>query len=186
MPFIKLYCSGISDTNYYIPTVGFLFVLNGLLYNMKTPQGMLVISAGLYRETRWQSTIQGLIIIVFGIALVPKFGIIGILLANIISNLYRDIDLMFFIPKNLTKLPVSNIAKRYIKIIVLSLLIVFIGTSIRLHINSYFDFAICGVIYCLIACTLVLIYDVLFDIKYMKKILNRFKIILRIDKIWKK
>ena len=118
MPFIKLYCANINDANYYIPIVGALFVINGLLYNIKTPQGMLVISAGLYKETRVQSTIQGLIIIIFGVLLVPKFGIIGILIANILSNIYRDIDLMFFIPKNLTKLPVLNTLKRFIKIIV--------------------------------------------------------------------
>jgi lipoprotein-anchoring transpeptidase ErfK/SrfK len=67
MPFIKLYTAGITDVNYNIPLIGFLFTLNGLFYSLKTPQGMLVISAGLYRETRWQVTIQGLIAVVSGV-----------------------------------------------------------------------------------------------------------------------
>lgn len=178
MPFIKLYCMNIKDANYYIPIIGFLFVLNGLLYNMKTPQGMLVISAGLYKETKMQSTIQGLIIIVFGILLVPKYGIIGILIANILSNIYRDIDLMFFIPKNLTKLPVTNTTKRYLKIIILSIIIVLTGKSISINIDSYFDFIKSGFLYCIIALAIILIYDFILDRQYLIKILKRFKVIL--------
>lgn len=178
MPFIKLYCSNITDANYYLPVVGFLFVLNGLIYNLKTPQGMLVISAGLYKETRIQSTIQGLIIITFGILLVPKYGIIGILIANILSNLYRDIDLMFFIPKKLTKLPVTNILVRYIKIAVLSVVIVLLCSSLSFNINNYLDFVIYGALYCLIGSIIIIIYDILFDRVYLLKILNRIKIIL--------
>jgi len=59
MPFIKIYTKGVTDINYDVPLIGFLFVLNGLLYNIKTPQGMLVISAGLFKETKVQTTIQG-------------------------------------------------------------------------------------------------------------------------------
>src|SRR5699024_9171138 len=94
MPFVSIYTNGINDTNYILPLVGFLFVLDGLLYSMKNPQGMLVLSAGLFKETRLQATIQGLILIVLGIVLTYKFGLIGVLVASIISNLYRLIDLL--------------------------------------------------------------------------------------------
>ena len=66
MPFIRLYTAGITDVNYDLPLIGFLITLNGLLFSLKTPQGMLVISAGLYRETRVQVTIQGLIAVAAG------------------------------------------------------------------------------------------------------------------------
>lgn len=116
MPFIRIYTSGITDVNYVLPLIGFLFVLNGLLYNIKTPQGMLVISAGMYKETRWQTTIQGVIAVIGGVSLAPFFGVAGVLLGSILSNIYRDIDLMFFIPRNLTKLPVRKTFYRIIRI----------------------------------------------------------------------
>ena len=178
MPFIKLYCANINDANYYIPIVGVLFVINGLLYNIKTPQGMLVISAGLYKETRVQSTIQGLIIIIFGVLLVPKFGIIGILIANILSNIYRDIDLMFFIPKNLTKLPVLNTLKRFVKIILLFVIIVLFGSIINYNINNYFDFIIAGIIYCSLGALIIIISDYIFERDYLRKIIQRIRLIL--------
>jgi O-antigen/teichoic acid export membrane protein len=102
MPFIKIYTSGITDVEYYYPALGMLFVMNGLLYNIKTPQGMLVISAGMFQETKIQTTIQGAIAIILGLLLVRPFGLIGIMIGLCASNLYRDIDLLFFVPRNIT------------------------------------------------------------------------------------
>lgn len=113
MPFVKLYTAGVTDANYYVPAIGVLIVLDGLLYNLKTPQGMLIISAGQYKETRVQVTIQGAIAILGGALLALKFGIIGILIASILSNLYRDIDLLFYIPKNITGLPIKDTLRRW-------------------------------------------------------------------------
>lgn len=83
MPFIRIYTMGISDVNYDLPSIGFLIVLNGFLYSLKTPQGMLVISAGLYRETRLQTTIQGAIALLGGAILAPVWGLHGILIGSI-------------------------------------------------------------------------------------------------------
>lgn len=118
MPFIRLYTRGITDTNYNLPIIGFLFVLNGLLNNLKTPQGMLVISAGLFKETRAQTTLQAGIAIVFALLLVKTWGLTGIILGSIFSNLYRVFDLLFFIPKNVTKLKPSLSAYRIFRLFV--------------------------------------------------------------------
>lgn len=118
IPFVKLYTAGIHDINYNLPLIGFLFTLNGLLNNLKTPQGMLVISAGHYQETRVQMTIQGLIILIGGLVFVQFWGLAGILLGSILANIYRDIDLLFYIPRNLTKLRVRISFYRMIRVII--------------------------------------------------------------------
>lgn len=112
MPFISIYTDGITDVDYLRPILGILFMVNGFLYNVKTPQGMLVMSAGLFKETQMQNVIQAALIIVPGIILVPKYGVVGILIAMIISNVYRNIDLIFFIPKYVTKLSPWNTIRR--------------------------------------------------------------------------
>lgn len=104
LPFIQIYTTSITDANYRLPWFGFMCVLNGLLYHLKTPQGMLVISAGMYRQTRWQSTTQALIAAIGGLLGAYFWGLYGIMAGLILSNIYRDIDLLFFIPKHLTKL----------------------------------------------------------------------------------
>ena len=60
---------------------------------------MIVISAGLYKETRWRSTTQALLIVIPGIVLTHFFGVAGMMAALCLSNIYRTIDLLFFIPK---------------------------------------------------------------------------------------
>jgi O-antigen/teichoic acid export membrane protein len=113
-PFIKLYTKGINDIDYNSVTLCFLFVFSAFCYNLKNPQGMMVISAGLYKETRLQASIQAGLLFVVGIILTPLFGLSGILIALIISDIYRVIDLMLFIPKNVTKLSYKSTLKRIV------------------------------------------------------------------------
>lgn len=178
MPFIKLYTEGITDVNYNIPLVGILFVINGLLYNIKTPQGMLVISAGMYKETKIQTTIQGLIIVVIGIPLTILYGLPGIIIASILSNLYRVIDLLIFIPKRLTKTPIINTLKKQIKIFIIGTLICIIGFNLPLKINNYFEWTFFATILMVISCIILFIYDRIFHNDNLKKLFLRIKMIL--------
>lgn len=176
MPFINIYTSNINDINYNIPIVGFLFVLNGFLYNIKTPQGMLVISAGMYKETRWQTTIQGLISVVFGVIFAKFLGIKGVLIGSILSNVYRDIDLLFFIPKKLTKLPVMYTFVRILRLI-LSVLIIYIPfIFIKLNINNYIQWLLNAILVVIYATIVVVTIGIIFD---KKEILNIYKRIIR-------
>ena len=179
MPFVALYTTGISDANYYLPIVGALFVINGFLYNLKTPQGMLVISAGMYKETRKQSTIQGLIILVLGFTLAPFLGIVGVLIASIVSNIYRDIDLLIFIPKKLTHLPIRETLKKQIKSIILAISIIVTCYIIKFDINSYFDWFVFAILCCIIALIEVATFDLIFCKKDLKNILDRIKQLFR-------
>ena len=176
LPFVKIYTKGITDTNYILPLISFLMVLNGLLYNIKTPQGMLVISAGLYKETRIQTIIQALIIVILGIILTPIFGLAGVLIASCISNLYRDIDLIFYIPKNVTKIPVIETLKR-IGILVLNTIIIVVPCLLLLNIeaDSYLQWAFYALGVTLYAIIIVVISAVLFDRKQFKSVLLRIK-----------
>lgn len=162
MPFIRIYTDGIIDANYNQPILGALSVINAYLYNIKTPQGMLVISAGLYKETRWQSTIQVLLIVIPGMILTPILGIAGIILALMISNLYRDIDLILYIPKTVTKLPVWYSIKNLLISNAAFLLSVFcMSFLITEKMSDYFEWALYSVltvvvvalIWCIIAVT---------------------------------
>lgn len=138
-PFIKLYTADITDINYIVPMYGFLFTLNGLLYNIKTPQGMLIISAGMYKETRWRSTVQAGIIVVMGIALAPFYGLYGIMVALCASNLYRTIDLLMFVPKYITKLSLWCTAKRMLRLLLCTVIIILIFSRVELIISTYVE-----------------------------------------------
>lgn len=175
IPFITLYTKGVHDTNYIFPFLGFLFILNGLLDNLKTPQGMLVISAGLYRQTRGQSTIQALLMICFGFPLGKIYGIVGVLIGMIVANIYRDIDLLFFIPQNVTKLSYKNTLYK----ILLSLFTFFISYCLSLKLtiycDNYMDWAFYGIFLTLTIGIWIVSINLLFDKNNVKDILSRFR-----------
>ena len=173
MPFIRIYTSGVTDINYNVPLIGFMFVLNGLLYNLKTPQGMLVISAGMFRETRVQTTVQGLIAVVLGLALAPFIGIYGVLVASILSNIYRDIDLLFFIPRNLTKLPVIETAKRMFRVGINVVIIWIPFIYFDINPNGYLEWVINAIIVGIYASLVVVVTSFIFDRVAFKGSYNR-------------
>lgn len=111
--FISIYTHG-SDVSYYYPIFAFLLILNGLAYNIKNPFGMLVFSTGKYKETRMATTIQGMIELFGGIVLSLLWGLNGLVIASILSNVYRDIEFLFFAPNNLTHIPAIHTIKLWL------------------------------------------------------------------------
>lgn len=179
MPFIKLYTIGITDVNYNMPLLGFMMVLNGYLYQIKTPQGMLVISAGMYKETKWRTLTQGLIAFVGGAILAFLFGIYGIMLAAILSNLYRDIDLCFFASKYITGLnpmfTIKNVAKSLLQMCLITIPFYFI----KLNITSWLGWIFYACVVALYAGIVVLIIVLIFDRTLLKGIFKRIKNIFK-------
>lgn len=180
MPFIKVYTFGISDINYNLPILGFLFVLNGLLYNIKTPQGMLVISAGLYKETKKQTIIQGILAIVLGAILAKYIGIYGVIIGSIISNLYRDVDLVMFIPKNVTKLDYRITIKRIFRIFLSVFISTFLLKYIEFKSENLIEWMLLAFIVSVLVTMLSLILNFIFDKKEFLNVINRLRKVILI------
>jgi len=177
LPFIDVYTSGITDQNYHMPLLGLFMVINGLLFNIKTPQGMLVISAGLFRETRLQTTIQGIICIAGSLIFVHFFGLVGILIGPILSNLYRDIDLIIFIPKNVTHLKILSTIKRVSRIVLLvPLIVITFSILTKFETTDYYDIFILGTTAVLYSTILVIAVNYLLDKTILDSVLKRLKI----------
>ena len=182
-PFIKLYTSGITDADYSNVLIGILFVFDGFFYNLKTPQGMLIISAGMYRETRWRSLTQALIILIGGIILVPLLGLKGVVIASITANLYRTIDLLFFVPKYITHLPVWNTLKRQSLCIIFLSIIVYISTTIKLSfISNYLYWCCISLVFFICFLLIILFFFLLMDKTVLYELYARLKVLIRKEK----
>lgn len=173
MPFIRVYTRGITDINYDLPVIGFLFVLNGLLYNLKTPQGMLVISAGLFKETKIQTTVQGAIAVIVGIILAPTLGIAGVLIGSILSNIYRDINLLFYIPKNVTNLSYKKTLKRILRIGISIILIWIPFLFLTIDPTGYLSWAVNAMFISIYSVFIVVLINLVFEKATMQSVLTR-------------
>ena len=175
MPFIRLYTRNITDINYYIPAIGWLIVINGLLYSLKTPQGSLVISAGMYRETRWQTTVQGIIAILLGAILASVWGLEGILLGFIISNIYRVIDLVIFVSKYITEMPPLKTIKR-ILISIFNFIFIWIAFRfVDINVTSYYGWAKYATFVSLIVVFIIILVGFITDKEDMANVIYRLR-----------
>ena len=173
IPFIRIYTSEVTDIQYDVPLIGVLFVASGLLYNLRTPQGMLVVSAGMYRETRLQTIIQIVILIILGIVLTPFMGIYGVLLAAIISEIYRDIDWMIFVPRHITHLPIRDSAKRMLFVLVGIAIIWLPFNYIHLAPQNYLYWAVDAIAVGVYACAVVIAMSLIFERKVFREVVYR-------------
>lgn len=179
-PFISLYTKGVSDADYILPVLGAMCVLNGFLYNLKTPQGMLVVSAGMYRQTRWQSTAQGLIALFGGLIGVQFFGLYGIIGGLMLSNIYRDMDLLFFVPKRITKLSHLRTVKHIAAALTAMTPVLFIFAKHRFEVSGFADWIFKGFAVTAVLSLWALLVNLAFDCKNMINVYKRVKsIILR-------
>lgn len=179
MPFVKLYTLGITDADYNMPLLGFLMVLNGYLYQIKTPQGMLVISAGMYKETKYRTLTQGLIALVGGAILAFPLGVYGIMIAAILSNLYRDVDLCFFASKYITGVSPLFTIKNTLKSALQTFIIVIPFAFIKLNVTSWLSWILNACLVSVYACIVIAIFLVVFDNSILKSILQRLKRMLK-------
>lgn len=151
LPFISIYTKSFDDAaHYFIPSLAFLIVANGICYSIKMPQSMLMISAGMYKEQRWRSTIQAAVIIGGGCLLAPFLGINGIIIASICSNVYRTIDLLIYVPRHITGNSIPRTARRMIMVFVDIVIIYLPRLFIKYTPSNYFawiGFALCFAVY---------------------------------------
>lgn len=174
-PFVTLYTHGVHDANYQQPLLGFLMTLNILFYNLKNPQGMLVIAGGLFKETRVQTTIQGVIAIVAGLIGGKLWGVYGIVIGIIMSNIYRDIDLIFFIPKHVTRLPVRRSVLKLLTMCVAIVVSYAVVSFIGLSCSTWLRWMVAGLVYAVVALIITSVIYILFYPRLVKELVIQLK-----------
>lgn len=89
IPFIRIYTAGVHDVEYSVPVYAVLFAVNCWVNNSYTPQAIMIRAGGFFREVRIQTMIQTVLSVVLSLVLTPLYGIRGLLVSLIVSNLVR-------------------------------------------------------------------------------------------------
>lgn len=99
-PFISLYSAQFNDaTNYVRVELVVLFTLAGVLQAIRQPALTVICAAGHYKQTQGRAVVELIISLVFSLALTPKFGIVGVMIAMCMSYLYRTTDIILYSAK---------------------------------------------------------------------------------------
>lgn len=173
LPFVQIYTAGVTDCNYNRPLIAFLFVVNAIFYGIKNPQGTLINSAGLFKETKMQTLTQALIAIVGGIILAKPLGLAGVLSARILSNIYRDFDLLIYMPR---KIGYISMRKSFVRagLLLLECAVICIPfVFISLEPTSYLEWVAIGCVVFIYSILVVCGFGVLFDREDLKALRSR-------------
>ena len=171
--FIRLYTSGITDINYVNPLIAILFVINGIAFNIKTPAGTLIGAAGIFKETKAATILQTAIAIIAAAILTPLWGIQGVLVALIISNLYRDIDLIIYMAKHVTGIPCMKTFYRIFRYLLLFVIINLPFYFIKLTPSGFLMWLVQGVVVLICCAVFVGLFNFVFEREVFLSILIR-------------
>ena len=154
VPFVKVYTSNISDTNYIEPLFGILLTVAAYISCLSLPYNSSVIAAGHFRQTRWAAYGEALINVLLSILLVRKFGLIGVAIGTVAATLYKLVFYVTYLKKNILKRKISHFLKReFINLSTVTLIFI-VGRYVLdfFIISSYMQWILASCVITIFAC----------------------------------
>ncbi len=96
MPFMRIYSSGMTDTNYVLPVLGLLFCIKQFLSDGRAVTGNLITIAQHAKQTVSRTITESAINLVTSLIFVNIWGIYGVILGTICALLYRTNDIIIY------------------------------------------------------------------------------------------
>lgn len=143
VPFISVYTKGITDANYVRYTFGTLLVISEFIWAIRLPYSSITLSAGHFRETRVGAWIECITNILLSIALVTKYGLIGVTIGTIVAMTIRTVEFVFHTNKYILKRPIWSSVKKILLVMLETVIIIFICNYIPfMDNNNYLNWII--------------------------------------------
>lgn len=176
VPFISVYTKNINDVNYINNTFAFLIVLASYLHCIKSPYNSLAYDAGKFKETKSGAWIEALINIVISMILLFKFGLVGVMFGTIASVIYRGINFLFYVSKNILNRKSIISFKKIIICFMQIMLIIALQSCLNFKfIHNYMEWLLTAMVLFIIIIFLVFIITCIFYKNTVKWAVNYLK-----------
>ncbi|MDF7675149.1 hypothetical protein PT286_00105 [Neisseriaceae bacterium ESL0693] len=127
MPFIQVYTQKMTDADYQQPLLALLFLLVGIVENSRIPAMTLIMGAGRYKATKPAALFEASLNLVCSIWLIQLWGLAGLLVAALVSFLYRSNDMIYYTSKHILSLPVWRSYAVLLPVLLLMLVVILAG-----------------------------------------------------------
>lgn len=176
LPFVKLYTITKVDIEYVDVNLAVLFIVIGIMNNLRVPCGTLINAAGHFKQTQWRAILEAIINITVSLSLVNILGVYGLLIGTICSFSYRTVDIICYSHKHILNLSLKHTVLRIMKTLVIIVLGVIIGSVISIpEINSWINWVIAASLIALINIIIMIVINFIFEFKFT---INKFKAFL--------
>ena len=180
LPFVKIYTSGITDANYYRPTFAILITVAELMWSIRLPYSSVTLAAGHFKQTNKGAWVEVFSNLIISIALVFKFGMVGVAIGTLVAMTIRTIEFMYHTSKYILRRNQIENVKRVVILIVEMIVLVPIGFFISkfIDVNSYVSWFFLAVIVGLISLLGVGVVNGIIYRKDLKDLVNMVKRII--------
>lgn len=130
VPFIGIYTKDITDTDYIYPAFGLLLVIATYLFCIRMPYHAMVTASGSFRQTQIASYGESAINIILSVALVIKYGLIGVAIGTVAAVGFRFIYYVFYLSREVMGRNTLRFAVRIATNLLSFTLVVIVGAQI--------------------------------------------------------
>ena len=136
IPFVECYTKGVNDVNYIRPLFAFLIINAEFLYCLYLPYQSLVLANANFKEAKNGAYIEAVINITLSLILIKPFGLVGIAMGTFCAMLYRNIDYIIFVSRNIIHIPIKKSVIRYVVTLGNYILCFFLSYQLFYNIES--------------------------------------------------
>ena len=105
IPFVRVYTKTITDTNYIQSSFAVLITVAEAIHCLRLPYNVLILSAGHFKKTKLAYVIPATLNILLSIALVLRFGLVGVAIGTVISMTCQTVWMVWYSSKNIVDWP---------------------------------------------------------------------------------
>ncbi len=177
VPFIKIYTAKISDINYVSYSIAILLALIALFEVIHIPSGHIINVSGNFKAAKKIQLIAVIILVVLLFIGQLFFGIIGILVAILITNIILASMEIYFTHIKIFESSLKKFLCMFFLNFVLMIIIVLFVFNININITSYFEFFVLGGIIFVIDSIVILLVNYIFfknDFKEITSVVKKF------------
>lgn len=173
IPFVSVYTKGINDANYLLPAFSCLITLAYAMYSLRGFYNIIVKAVGHYKETQNGAVIEAFINIIVSVALVWKYGLIGVAIGTLLAMCYRTFYFTFYLGKHILNRSIK-VFMRNLLIDALSISLIYALTRKIVMIDTtYFAFAVAAIQVCIISGIIILVVNLIFNRSYILPLIKK-------------
>lgn len=163
VPFVMVYTKGITDTNYRQLYFAILMAICQFFNSIRQPYQLVVQAAGHYKQTKTGSIIEPIINITISVAMVIKYGLIGVAIGTAVAIAFRTIQYSVYVSQNLIRGSIISMIKNLALSVAECLVICFIYNQLPLNeAQNYGEWVLRAVLASMISFVIVVIGALLF------------------------
>lgn len=173
VPFVSVYTRGINDADYIVPLFGITLMLAYASRCLRVPYFIAVKAAGHFRETQNGAFISTALNVVISIALVFRFGLVGIALGTLVAMLYHTVYFVLYLRGHILNRPLWHFAKHFVSDLLIFGLSFLATKSFALAQADYLSWVVLAVKVGTVTLCIAAVVNIAFNFKTVMNCLRR-------------